>query len=117
MLSLNLFDRIRYLIIYIITILIITFIPFFTDAQRVAQIGNELTSGGSGEPILGATFLLNDHVTQDGILFAFSAYVEELTKMRFQIWRPSNGTNELEYDLVAEKEARPTVQQQREDVS
>ena len=37
--------------------------------------------------------------------------------MRFQIWRPSNGTNELEYDLVAEKEARPTVQQQREDVS
>ena len=89
-----------------------------TDAQRVIQIGNELNSGGTGQDAQGATFLFNDAVARNGILYAFSAFIENRSRMRFQVWRPVvNSTDGRDYALAAETLARPSVVGQREDVS
>ena len=88
-----------------------------TDAQRVRVIGPEQQSfGGGRQNALGATLIINDLDFSEGILFAFSTYVEERTNFRFQMWRPIDNETSLEYQLISERAATPTVIG-REDVS
>lgn len=102
----------------IFTLIIHLVYSLFVDAQRVVQIGNELSPGGGGQNAVGVTFLLNQQVPVDGQIYAFSAYISSRTQVRLQIWRPVvNGSDPLEHTLVAEYSWLPTTQGQREDVS
>ena len=88
-----------------------------TGAQRVQVIGDEQPSfGGGRQNIQGAIFLLNDFEFTDGILFAYSAYIEQNSSFRFQVWRPVENGSQLDHRLISELAASSTVIG-REDVS
>ena len=80
--------------------------------------GNDLVPSTLGVDVPGLIYLVTDFNFQDGIVFAFSAYIRELSTFHFQVWRPvPNDTNSGAYSLVFGFEATPTVTDQREDVS
>ena len=104
-------------------ILIDTLISTGIQSDRVAKIGNDIRASSSGVDVRGAIFLMNDMVTSEGILFAFSAFFRSDSLVRFQIWRPVSsddmtaGSEGNAYTLVVELRTIPSVINMREDVS
>ena len=97
------------------------------------NIGNDLKAASSGVDVKGATFLMNDAVLSEGVVFAFSAFFRTDSAVWLQIWRPmassgsgeesnetgsgSNVTNTRTFMLVSHLRVIPAVRFQREDVS
>jgi hypothetical protein len=90
------------------------------------KIGNDIRATTSGIDVVGATFLMNDEVQEEGVVFAFSAFFRTDSPMRFQIWRPlvqpkrpnSPAMNEKNsFSLISELRTIPSVTEKREDVS
>jgi len=68
----------------------------------------------------GSTFLVNDVVLDHGVLFAFSAFFVNTSRVRFQVWRPykTNYTSSgATFRLVFQAAMTPSVSLSREDVS
>jgi len=70
----------------------------------------------------GVTFLLNDTALDDGIIFAFSAYIHAVTPVRLQVWRAAadqqtTNVNFKPFKLMWELRVVPTAAGQRQDVS
>ncbi|KAK2174617.1 hypothetical protein NP493_789g00026 [Ridgeia piscesae] len=62
------------------------------------------------------TYLLDDRVLTDGVVFAYSAYFISNKPVRFQVWRPVvNGTENV-YRLVGQTRVRPSQTYSREDI-
>lgn len=91
-------------------------------SDRVVKIGNNIRASTSGIDVRGATFLMNDEVLSEGILFAFSAFFRSDSPLKFQIWRPVSPGQTTTGDtnpfvLVSELKTIPSVINMREDVS
>ncbi len=97
------------------------------DARdRVKQIGNPIFPSMDGLDVSGATFLMNDVVIEEGVVFAYSGFFRSLKPMWFQIWRPSkaNGdplsnpldSNNTVFKILGQTSIVPTTFS-REDVS
>ena len=85
--------------------------------DRVAKVGNAMLASSSGVDVPGVTFLLNDMILTEGVVFAFSAYIRSNKPVHFQIWRSVvNGTNNS-YRLIGYTRVVPSVNNDREDVS
>ena len=73
----------------------------------------------------GATFLMNDVILTDGVVFAFSAFFRSSASVFFQIWRPVKKSNDNaivtstthKLQLVYQLKTIPSVMYRREDVS
>lgn len=68
----------------------------------------------------GSTFLVNDVVLGHGVLFAFSAFFVNTSRVHFQVWRPykNNDTSSgATFQLVFQAAMTPSVSLSREDVS
>merc|ERR1711976_816216 len=95
-------------------------------SERVVKIGNDIKASTSGVDVRGATFLMNDGVQNEGILFAFSAFFRSDSPLKFQIWRPiptekNSISNEIDgeknpFKLIMELKTIPSVINMREDV-
>lgn len=67
----------------------------------------------------GSTFLMNDAVLGHGILFAFSAFFVNPSRIFFQVWRPvsvSGSSDNAYFQLVFQTSMVPTTTGKREDV-
>ena len=85
--------------------------------DRVAKVGNAILASSSGVDVPGVTFLLNDMILTEGVVFAFSAYIRSNKPVHFQIWRSVvNGTKDS-YRLIGDTRVVPSVNNDREDVS
>ena len=85
--------------------------------DRVVVVGNEVTTRSSSVSVAEGTYLLDDRVLTDGVVFAYSAYFISNKPVRFQVWRPVvNGTENV-YRLVGQTRVRPSQTYSREDVS
>lgn len=64
--------------------------------MHIERVGHEVNWSPDQAPVglnyQNITFLLNDIILQDGLLFAYSAYYLTNQPMRFQIWRPVSVT-------------------------
>lgn len=87
-------------------------------AGEIKQIGNGLKASASGVDVPGTTFLLNQAIEEEGVLFAFAAFFRSYTPVRFQIWKPVNDTaTDTDFTLKAELRTIPSVVRQVEVVS
>ena len=60
---------------------------FISDtSKRVSRVGNPILASPAGVDIEGVTFLLNDAVLSDGVLFAFSAFFRSQTPVRDKVF-------------------------------
>ena len=85
--------------------------------DRVAKAGNAILASLSGIDFAGATFILNDMIPTEGVVFAYSAYIRSNKPVHFQIWRSVvNGTKDS-YRLIGDTRVVPSVNNSREDVS
>ena len=83
----------------------------------MAKAGNAILASKSGVDVPGVTFLMNDMILTEGVVFAFSAYIRSNKPVHFQIWRSVvNGTNNS-YRLIGDTRVVPSVNNDREDVS
>ena len=84
---------------------------------RVIRIGNPIKPSSSGAHISGATFIINDLVHADGVLFAFRAYFRSDKPFWFQIWRPaSNVSGGGEFELISNTYVIPSLINEVEDI-
>ena len=81
-------------------------------------IGNQILASSSGVDVSGATFLMNDVILTQGVVFAYSAFFRSNKPVRFQIWRPQSlHVQETKFTLIGETRVIPSVLFKREDVS
>ena len=81
------------------------------------RIGNPIISSSSGVSAPGTTFLINDLVHVDGVLFALRVYFRGNNPFWFQIWRPaSNASSESEFELISKTYVIPTMMNGMEDI-
>ena len=104
------------------SICVIILSTFSVSAITVKRIGNPIMATDSSVDVPGAIFLADDVILSEGILFAYSAYFRRDTYMRFQVWRPVNGSDDSsaalrKLALVSELRVKPSVMMSREDVS
>ena len=85
-------------------------------ADRVSRVGNAIRSSFSGVDVAGATFLINDIVLADGVLFAFRAYFRSDKSVRFQIWRPVPNEAEGTFELISDNKVIPSLVDGVEDI-
>ena len=86
-------------------------------SSRVSRVGNAIQSSLSGVDLPGATFLINDIVLDEGVLFAFRAYFRSDKPLRFQIWRPvPNAVMEGRFRLISDTWVIPSVVNEVEDI-
>jgi hypothetical protein len=89
-----------------------------TTYGGVISVGNKILASASGVDVAGYTFLLDDIILQEGVVFAYSAFFRSDSPVRFQIWRPnpdSQGATR-HFQLVGETRTIPSVTNLREDV-
>ena len=88
--------------------------------MKIERIGHEVDWSQEQVPeglkYANTTFLLNDVIMQDGLLFAYSAYFLSNKPIRFQVWRPVS-VFEREYKLLWEHRVIPAEWNTRVDVS
>ena len=85
-------------------------------ADRVSRVGNAIRSSSSGVDVAGATFLINDIVLAEGVLFAFRAYFRSDKPVRFQIWRPIPSGVEGTFELISDSKVIPSLVNEVEDI-
>ena len=74
--------------------------------------GNDLHNSQAGVDAPNATFLLADTALSEGVVFAYAAFIRELTPIRFQIWRfveSDNDTENIMFTLVHETRVIPSL--------
>ncbi len=98
--------------------IILLFYIVFAVAAEVKVIGNQILASSSGVDVSGATFLMNDVILTQGVVFAYSAFFRSNKPLRFQIWRPQSlHVSETKFTLIGETRVIPSVLFKREDVS
>ena len=87
--------------------------------DRVASVGHEIIGSNSGIDVQGATFLMNDVILEEGVVFAFSAFFRFDSRIKFQIWRPAGPLqlDHRDFQLLGEISIIPSITKDREDVS
>ncbi len=64
----------------------------------------------------GVTFLLDDVILAEGVVFAFAAYFRNDAPAAFQIWRPVGGSGSKQFKLISSLEVVPAVDKAVEQV-
>ena len=82
-----------------------------SEAYTIDKIGNDNKQASTlGVDVAGATFLMNNQVGEDGIIFAVSAYFRNTNPIFFQIWRPEptfGASSFQNFQLIFEMEYTP----------
>jgi len=89
------------------------------QGDGVSRVGNAIQGSSSGVDTPGATFLINDFVLADGVLFAFRAYFRSDKPLYFQIWRPvaaNDTSSDDDFSLVAGWRVIPSIVDDIEDI-
>ena len=95
---------------------ILLFVVAAATASQVSRVGNAIRRSSSGVDVPGATFLINDIVQADGVLFAFRAYFRSDKPVRFQIWRPTSDGSNGTFELVSDTKVIPSLVDEMEDI-
>ena len=89
-------------------IMVIATVAMATNAQRAKGFGNDILPSKLGFDNQPATFLLNDIILEEGVVYAFQAWFRNTLPMYFQVWRPAcEGC--MNHTLIGEVRVEPAT--------